>query len=51
MSRVLLLDEAQVVFALHDELLIFRDTGLGRLDTGVWPCSDGNLRGNPVLHR
>lgn len=48
MSRVLLLADGQVVFALHGELLIFRGTGLGPLDDGVWPCGDGNLGGNPV---
>jgi hypothetical protein len=51
MSRIMLLDQEQVVFALHDELLIFGDTSLGPLDTGSWPCADGNLRGNPVMHR
>jgi hypothetical protein len=47
MSRILLLDQGRVVFALQDELVIFGDTGLGPLDTGVWPCGDGNLHGNP----
>lgn len=51
MSKILLLDQGQVVFALHDELLIFGATGLGPLDTGNWPCADGNLRGNPVMHQ
>lgn len=51
MSRILLLDQGKVVFALKDELLVFSDTGLGPLDTGVWPCGEGNLRGNPVVHR
>ncbi|WP_199444428.1 hypothetical protein [Umezawaea beigongshangensis] len=50
MSRVLLLEEGQVVFALDDELLLFGDTGLQPLDSGVRPCGDGNLRGNPVTH-
>lgn len=36
------------MFALRNELLIFTGTGLGALDTGPWPCADGNLRGNPV---
>jgi len=36
------------VFALNDELLMV-DTDLGSLDTGVWPCGDANLAGNPVL--
>jgi hypothetical protein len=48
MSRVLLLDAGRILFALHDELLIFSDTGLEELDGGPWPCGDGNLRGNPV---
>jgi hypothetical protein len=47
MSRVLLLADGLVVFALGDELLFFRDTGLGPLDSGPWPCGDGNLQGNP----
>jgi hypothetical protein len=34
MSRVLLLDHGQVILALHDELLIFHNTGLAALDTG-----------------
>ncbi|MFI9811823.1 hypothetical protein [Saccharothrix variisporea] len=51
MSRVLLLDQGQAVFALHDELLAFSDTGLGPLDVGAWPCAHGNLRGNPVMYR
>jgi hypothetical protein len=51
MSRMLLLDQGQAVFALHDELLLFSDAGLGPLDTSSWPCSDGNLRGNPVMHQ
>ncbi|MEU4160558.1 hypothetical protein [Actinoplanes sp. NPDC026670] len=48
MSRILLLDHGQVVFALHDELFVVGGTGLARLDTGPWPCGDGNLGGNPV---
>jgi hypothetical protein len=44
------LDQGQVVFALGDELLLFRDTGLGPLDTGTWPCGDSNLHGNPATH-
>ncbi|WP_246159059.1 hypothetical protein [Catellatospora sichuanensis] len=49
MSRVLLLGAGTVAFALDDQLLIFRDTGLAPLAAGPWPCADGNLRGNPVL--
>jgi hypothetical protein len=37
------------VFALNNELVIVRDTGLARLDDGPWPCGDGNLQGNPVV--
>jgi outer membrane protein assembly factor BamB len=49
-SRILLLGGGQVVFALNDELLLLRSTGLGALNGGVWPCKDGGLHGNPVLH-
>ncbi|HZO67965.1 MAG TPA: hypothetical protein VFB74_23455 [Kribbellaceae bacterium] len=48
MSRVLLLDHDQIVLALDDELLAFRNTGLAALDTGPWPCADGNIQGNPA---
>jgi hypothetical protein len=48
MSRVLLLDHGQILLALDDELLMFRNTGLAALDTGYWPCADGNIHGNPV---
>jgi hypothetical protein len=51
MSRIMLLTDGQIAFALHSELLIFRDTGLGPLDTGAWPCSEGNLNGNPVAYQ
>lgn len=51
MSRVLLLADGQVVFALHSEMLIFRNTGLGPLDDGVWPCGESNLHGNPVAYQ
>ncbi|MFI9724378.1 hypothetical protein ACIHFE_32880 [Streptomyces sp. NPDC052396] len=51
MSKIMLLDQGQVAFALHDELFILRSTGLGPLDSGVWPCADGGLRGNPVTHQ
>ena len=50
MSRILLLDQGQVIFAVNDELLIFRDTGLGPRDTGTWPGGDGNLNSNPATH-
>ncbi|WP_223874618.1 hypothetical protein [Salinispora fenicalii] len=48
MSRILLLERGRVAFSLHDELLLFRSTGLSQLDHGSWPCGDGNLHGNPV---
>ena len=51
MSKIMLLDQGQVAFALHDELFILPLTGLGPLDSGVWPCADGGLRGNPVTHQ
>ncbi|MCX5097207.1 hypothetical protein OOK36_52800 [Streptomyces sp. NBC_00365] len=51
MSRIMLLDQGQVAFALHDELFILRSTDLGPLDSGVWPCADGGLHGNPVTHQ
>jgi hypothetical protein len=51
MSRVLLLDHGQILLALEDELLMFRNTGLAPLDTGPWPCADGNIHGNPVAAR
>jgi hypothetical protein len=47
MSRILLLDRGRVLYALNSDLFVV-DTGLAELDTGPWPCGDGNLRGNPV---
>ena len=47
-GRTLLLDRGHVVLALDDRVHVVGDTGLGPLDTRVWPCADGNLRGNPV---
>lgn len=47
MSRILLLDRGRVLFALNSDLFVV-DTGLAGLDTGPWPCGDGNSRGNPV---
>lgn len=49
MSRILLLEHGTVAFAVNNELLIFRSTGLARLADGPWPCADGNLRGNPAI--
>ena len=49
-SKIMLLRDGQVAFAVHDELLILPRTGLGPLDSGIWPCADGGLHGNPVLH-
>ncbi len=48
LSRILLAGEGRVLFSVHDELHSFRDTGLADLDSGPWPCGDGNLHGNPV---
>jgi hypothetical protein len=53
-SRVLLLADGLVAFALRDyqghavveELILVKDTGLGSLDGGVWPCGDGGIHGN-----
>lgn len=47
-SRVLLLGDGHVVFALNDELIIFREPALGSLNDGIWPCGDGGIRNNPV---
>jgi hypothetical protein len=49
LSRVLLMERGSVVFAAADQLLIARNTGLGPLAAGPWPCEGGNIRGNPVL--
>ena len=49
-SRIMLLSGGRVAFALHGELIILPHTGLGPLNSGVWPCADGGLHGNPVLH-
>ncbi|MDQ3788547.1 MAG: PQQ-binding-like beta-propeller repeat protein [Actinomycetota bacterium] len=48
MSRILLLDRGRILFALDSDLFVV-DTGLADLDTGPWPCGDGNPRGNPVV--
>ena len=49
-NKIILLSDERVAFALHDELIILAGTGLGPLDGGIWPCADGGLHGNPVLH-
>jgi len=49
-SKIMLLRDGRVAFAVHDELIILPRTGLGPLDGGIWPCADGGLHGNPVLH-
>lgn len=49
-SRVLLLNDGCVAFALNDELVIHREPGLGPLNEGVWPCGEGGLLGNPVAY-
>ncbi|MFB9927631.1 hypothetical protein ACFORO_20490 [Amycolatopsis halotolerans] len=51
MGRILLLADGLVVFSLGSDLLFFRDTGLGPLDDGPWPCGGGNLNGNPVRYQ
>jgi outer membrane protein assembly factor BamB len=50
-SRPPLLADGQIVFGHDSELVILRDTGIGPLDEGAWPCDDGNLNGNPVAYR
>ncbi|MDZ7884580.1 MAG: hypothetical protein U5N53_17580 [Mycobacterium sp.] len=47
-SRVLLMENGHVVFALNNEFIVLREPGLGALNDGIWPCGDGGLRGNPV---
>lgn len=49
-SKIMLLHDGRVAVALHDELIILSRTGLGPLNSGIWPCADGGLHGNPVLH-
>ena len=46
MSRILLIDDGQVIFALDDEVLIFSRAGLAALDCGPWFCAEGNLPEN-----
>jgi hypothetical protein len=47
-SRILMLGDGIVAFAVNGELLICR-TGLGPLEDSIWPCGDGNINGNPVV--
>ncbi|MFG1779449.1 hypothetical protein ACGFIG_23860 [Micromonospora sp. NPDC049048] len=49
LSRVLLLDDGTIAFAIDNDLLVFRDVGLAPLAAGPWPCADGGIRGNPVI--
>ena len=49
-ARMLLLDNGLLAFTLEGELILTRQQSLGALDTGVWPCRDGGLHGNPVLY-
>jgi hypothetical protein len=49
MSRTVLLEHGQIVFALDDELLLLSGAGLNTMDDGPWPCADGGLHNNPVL--
>jgi hypothetical protein len=37
--------------SIDDELLTFRNTGIGALDTGPWPCADANIQSNPAALR
>jgi hypothetical protein len=46
-SRVLLLEDGIVAFALDGDLYICR-TALGPLGNSAWPCGEGSLTGNPV---
>jgi hypothetical protein len=48
LSRVLLLEEGHVAYAASDTLIIDRQSELGTLNDGIWPCADGGLQGNPV---
>ena len=57
-SNILLMSEGRVAFAMSGrvearaestDLVIVEDTGLGMLDSGVWPCMSGGLHGNPAV--
>ena len=48
LGRMVLLEDGLVAFTHGHQLLLAR-TGLGELAPGIWPCGDGNLRGNPVV--
>lgn len=54
-DRMLLLDDGLLVFVLTGDratgkrTVVFAQTDLVPLDTGPWPCGEGNLQGNPVL--
>jgi hypothetical protein len=48
LGRIVLLEDGLVAFTHGHDLLLAR-TGLGELAPGIWPCGDGNLRGNPVV--
>jgi hypothetical protein len=47
-GRMLLLDDGVLAFVLTTGLHLVR-TDLAPLDSGVWPCGEGNLRRNPAL--
>ncbi len=48
LGRIVLLRDGLVAFTHGRQLLLAR-TDLGDLAPGIWPCQDGNLRGNPVV--
>ncbi|WP_119727547.1 hypothetical protein [Thermomonospora amylolytica] len=53
-GRMLLLDGGLLAFTLTQDWKVgssrffFARTDLAPIDTGVWPCGEGNLQGNPV---
>jgi hypothetical protein len=55
-DRMLLLEGGRLFFILTgewargDSALVIARTDLAPLDTGAWPCGEGDLHGNPVHH-
>jgi hypothetical protein len=55
-DRMLLLDGGRLFFVLTtdwtkgDGRLVIADTDLAPLDTGAWPCGEGDLHANPVRY-
>ncbi|MBC6461977.1 hypothetical protein [Actinomadura sp. HBU206391] len=51
-DRMLLLEDGRLFFVLTKDrggsTLVIARTDLAPLDTGAWPCGEGDLRGNPV---